>query len=484
MTTSLLAKVEARLLEPNDLTEREIAVMLGSLMSSRNDFADIYFQIKRSESWMLEEGIVKAGSFSLEQGVGVRAVSGEQTALAFSDDISLTSIRQAAETVRAVGGSGRGSIRLPAKPQPSKVRDFYSNSDPLSSLDAEGKIALLRRVDETMRARDPRVIYVAARLIASHEHILVARYDGCIAADIRPLVRLNVAVVVEQNGRREAGVRGSGGRFDYSAFDDLLVENHVDRALDAALRKLEAVPAPAGTMTAVCGPGWPGVLLHEAVGHGLEGDFNRIGTSAFSGRIGERVAAPGVTVIDNGTLADRRGSLNVDDEGNPTQSTTLIENGILISYMHDSLSARLMDMPLTGNARRQSYAHPPMPRMTNTFMANGVYDPEEIIASVKSGIYVVNFAGGQVDITNGKFVFDATEAYLIEGGRIGPPIKGATLIGHGPESLKHVTMVGNDLALDPGIAVCDKNGQSLPVGVGQPTVRIDEITVGGTTSVQ
>jgi len=480
MNAPALAEAEARLLAPNDLTESRLSAALGGLMSAGLDYADLYFQSERFESWRLEEGIVKSGSFSISQGVGVRAVCGEQTALAFSDDISLRSILQATDTVRAVGRSGTSALIDLRAPLVRPGRDLYPSRDPLASLDAPAKVATLNRVDQLARARDPRVSYVTASVSAVHEHILVVRSDGHVAADIRPLVRISVDVVVEQNGRRESATSGGGGRYDYTAFDDAVLREHVDRAVDSALRKLEAIPSPAGAMTVVCGPGWPGVLLHEAVGHGLEGDFNRKGSSAFSGLIGQRVAAPGVTVVDDGTLAGRRGSLNVDDEGNSTQCTTLIEDGMLVGFMHDVLSARLMGMPITGNGRRESYAHLPMPRMTNTYMMNGDRDPREIIESVASGIYAVDFSGGQVDITSGNFVFNATEAYLIEDGRLGPPVKGATLIGNGPESLKRASMIGNDMAIDRGIAVCGKHGQSVPVGVGQPTLRIDGMTVGGT----
>jgi TldD protein len=345
---------------------------------------------------------------------------------------------------------------------------------------ASEKVALLERIEKLARAKDPRVVQVMAGLAGEYDVMLVARSDGVIAADVRPLVRISVTVIAEQNGRREMGSSGGGGRYAYGYFTDELLREYVDEAVSSALVNLEAKPAPAGTMTVVLGPGWPGVLLHEAIGHGLEGDFNRKGSSAFSGRIGERVAAKGVTVVDDGTLANRRGSLNLDDEGNPTQCNTLIEDGILTGYMQDTLNARLMKMPVTGNARRESYAALPMPRMTNTYMLGGDKDPQEIIASVKKGLYAVNFGGGQVDITNGKFVFSASEAYLIEDGKITAPVKGATLVGSGPESLKHVTMIGNDMRLDSGIGVCGKEGQSVPVGVGQPTLRMENMTVGGT----
>ena len=359
-------------------------------------------------------------------------------------------------------------------------RDLYLPSDPLTSLDATAKVKLLERVEKMARGRDPRIVQVMAGLAGEYDVVLVARSDGALAADIRPLVRVSVTVIAEKDGRREMGSGGGGGRYDYAYFTDEILSHYVDQAVHAALVNLDARPAPAGAMTVVLGPGWPGVLLHEAIGHGLEGDFNRKGSSAFAGRIGERVAANGVTVVDDGTLPNRRGSLNIDDEGNPTQCTTLIEDGILKGYIQDSLNARLMKMPVTGNARRESYAALPMPRMTNTYMLNGDKDPGEILASVKNGLYAVNFGGGQVDITNGKFVFSASEAYMIENGKITYPVKGATLIGSGPESLKYVTMIGNDMALDGGVGVCGKEGQSVPVGVGQPTLRIEKMTVGGT----
>jgi TldD protein len=408
----------------------------------------------------------------------VRAVSGEKTAFAHSDEISFTALESAARATRAIARQGSsGSARVARR---SGGHNLYAPSDPLASLPAGAKVALLETLERKARALDPRVVQVMAFLAGEYEVVLVARSDGVLAADVRPLVRLSLNVIVEQDGRREQGSAGGGGRTDYSHFSDAVLDEFARKAVDQALINLSARPAPAGTMTVVLGPGWPGVLLHEAVGHGLEGDFNRKGTSAFSGRVGERVAAPGVTVVDDGTIARRRGSLNIDDEGNPTRHNVLIEDGVLRGYLQDSLNARLMKVALTGNGRRESYAHIPMPRMTNTYMLAGGHDPREIIASVKNGLYAVNFGGGQVDITSGKFVFSASEAYLIENGKVGHPVKGATLIGNGPDALTRVAMIGNDLSLDPGVGTCGKDGQSVPVGVGQPTLRIDGLTVGGT----
>jgi TldD protein len=442
------------------------------------DFADLYFQYSRSEGWSLEEGQVKSGSFHIGQGVGVRAVSGEKTAFAYSDEIALPSLIQAADTVRALGQGGAvGSVGLQGVP----VRaGLYSDIDPLTTLQDAQKVALLERLEAMARALDPRVTQVMASLAGEYEVVLVANSEGRLCADVRPLVRVSIQVIAEQNGLKEQGSSGGGGRMGYEMFTDTLLERYAQEAVHQALVNLEARPAPAGPMTVVLGPGWPGILLHEAIGHGLEGDFNRKGTSAFSGRLGERVAAPGVTVLDDGTLPGRRGSLNMDDEGNPTAATVLIEDGILTGYMQDSMNARLMKMPITGNGRRESFAHIPMPRMTNTYMKNGTHSHEEIIASVKRGLYAANFGGGQVDITNGKFVFSAAEAWMIEDGVLTYPVKGATLIGNGPDVLTRVSLIGNDMALDPGVGVCGKDGQSVPVGVGQPTLRVDELTVGGT----
>ncbi|ATG19026.1 metalloprotease TldD [Ralstonia pickettii] len=469
------------LLDPYGLDEAHLQRALADIFTHRVDYADLYFQYTRNEAWSLEEGIVKSGSFSIDQGVGVRAVSGDRTAFAYSDDISLPALMQAAGATRTIGRAGSGRVKVASSLASGPGgHALYAPNDPLDSMTASEKVALLERIEKLARAKDPRVVQVMAGLAGEYDVMLVARSDGVIAADVRPLVRISVTVIAEQNGRREMGSSGGGGRYAYGYFTDDLLRGYVDEAVSSALVNLEAKPAPAGTMTVVLGPGWPGVLLHEAIGHGLEGDFNRKGSSAFSGRMGERVAAKGVTVVDDGTLANRRGSLNLDDEGNPTQCNTLIEDGILTGYMQDTLNARLMKMPVTGNARRESYAALPMPRMTNTYMLGGDKDPQEIIASVKKGLYAVNFGGGQVDITNGKFVFSASEAYLIEDGKITAPVKGATLVGSGPESLKHVTMIGNDMRLDSGIGVCGKEGQSVPVGVGQPTLRMENMTVGGT----
>ncbi|AMR77438.1 metalloprotease TldD [Cupriavidus nantongensis] len=475
-----LATAQQLLLAPYGLDEARLQRVLADIFTHKVDYADLYFQYTRNEAWSLEEGIVKSGSFSIDQGVGVRAVSGDRTAFAYSDEISLPALSQAAAATRTIGRAGSGRVKVAGQLATHAGRNLYTPNDPLDSMSAAEKVALLERIERMARAKDPRVVQVMAGLAGEYDVVLVARSDGVIAADVRPLVRVSVTVIAEQGGRREIGSSGGGGRYAYGYFTDDLLQQYVDEAVSSALVNLDARPAPAGAMTVVLGPGWPGVLLHEAVGHGLEGDFNRKGSSAFAGRMGERVAAKGVTVVDDGTLANRRGSLNLDDEGNPTQCTTLIEDGILRGYIQDTLNARLMKMPVTGNARRESYAALPMPRMTNTYMLNGDKDPQEIIASVKRGLYAVNFGGGQVDITNGKFVFSASEAYMIEDGKITYPVKGATLVGNGPESLKDVTMIGNDMRLDSGVGVCGKEGQSVPVGVGQPTLRIENMTVGGT----
>lgn len=468
------------LLTPFGLDEAKLLKTLGTMFTHKVDYADLYFQFTKSEGWSLEEGIVKTGSFSIDQGVGVRAVSGDKTAFSYSDEISAAILLDAAAATRTIGRQGAGRVKIAGSMVPSGGRSLYLPHDPLTSLDATAKVQLLERIERIVRAKDTRVVQVMASLAGEYDVVLVARSDGVIAADIRPLVRVSITVIVEQNGRRETGSSGGGGRYSYAYFSDALLEKYADEAVATALVNLEARPAPAGPMTVVLGPGWPGILLHEAIGHGLEGDFNRKGSSIFSGRIGERVAAKGVTVVDDGTLADRRGSLNIDDEGNPTQCTTLIEDGILKGYIQDTMNARLMKMPVTGNARRESFAHLPLPRMTNTYMLAGDKDPAEILASVKNGLYAVNFGGGQVDITNGKFVFSASEAYMIENGKISYPVKGATLIGNGPDVLNRVALIGNDMQLDSGIGVCGKEGQSVPVGVGQPTLRLDGVIVGGT----
>ncbi|MCB5187161.1 metalloprotease TldD [Methylobacillus caricis] len=466
------------LLAPTGLDVGHIQSVIGSIMSHKVDYADLYFQYSRAESWGLEEGQVKSGNFSIDQGVGVRAVSGEKTAFAYSDDINLPALQQAANATRAIAALGseqQGQII-----QQVQAPQLYLPQDPIASLSAEAKVKLLERLELFARKADSRITQVMASIAGEYEVVMVARHDGVMAADVRPLVRLSIQVIAEHNGRREQGSAGGGGRFDYSYFTDEVLQDYAQKAVHQALVNLEARPAPAGSMTVVLGAGWPGILLHEAIGHGLEGDFNRKGSSAFSNAIGQQVAAKGLTVVDDGTIADRRGSLNVDDEGNPTQRTVLIEDGILRGYLQDSLNARLMGMALTGNARRESYAHIPMPRMTNTYMLNGNMAPEEIIKSVKKGLYAANFGGGQVDITSGKFVFSAAEAWMIEDGKLAYPVKGATLIGNGPDVLTRVSMIGNDMALDSGVGTCGKEGQSVPVGVGQPTLRIDGLTVGGT----
>ena len=466
------------LLAPFDLETAKLERVFGTLSTRKVDHADLYFQYSRYEGWSLEEGIVKSGSFNIEQGVGVRALSGEKTAFAYSDEISFDALQDAAKATRAIAAAGqsrRVKSNLAQPPVP-----LYRAIDPVSSLDSSQKVALLERLEKKCRAIDSRVTQVMASLGGEYEVVLIARADGMLAADVRPLVRISVQVIAEADGRRESGSSGGGGRTDYAYFTDEVLDGYARQAVSQALVNLDARPAPAGPMTVVLGPGWPGVLLHEAVGHGLEGDFNRKGSSAFSGRIGQRVAARGVTVVDDGTLPGRRGSLTIDDEGNPTQRNVLIEDGVLRGYLQDSLNARLMKMPLTGNARRESFAHLTLPRMTNTYMLAGHHDPQEIIASVPRGLYATNFGGGQVDITNGKFVFSASEAYLIENGKIGAPVKGAMLIGNGPDVLTRVTMIGSDLQLDSGIGVCGKEGQSVPVGVGQPTLKIEGLTVGGT----
>jgi TldD protein len=480
-TIERLAIAQGLLLDPFGLTDSSLAAALAAIGEHRIDDADLYFQTTRHEGWSLEEGIVKSGSFSIDQGVGVRAVVGEKTAFAYSDDISEAALLDAARTVRTIAAAGQSRrIKLPHETTVAGSRVLYAPTDPIGTLDSAQKVALLEKVEQLARKRDPRIVQVMASVAAEYDVVLVARADGTRAADVRPLVRVSVTVIAEQNGRREVGSGGGGGRFGLGYFQNDVLEGYVDQAVNAALTNLEARPAPAGEMTVVLGPGWPGVLLHEAVGHGLEGDFNRKGSSTFAGRIGQRVAAKGVTVLDDGTIPDRRGSLNVDDEGNPSQKNVLIEDGILKGYIQDSMNARLMKVKPTGNGRRESYAHVPMPRMTNTYMLAGDKSKEEIVASIKRGLYATNFGGGQVDITSGKFVFSASEAFWVESGRILYPIKGATIIGNGPDALTRISMIGNDLQLDTGVGTCGKEGQSVPVGVGQPTLRIDGLTVGGT----
>ncbi|QTN44253.1 metalloprotease TldD [Ectopseudomonas mendocina] len=476
---TMLQSVSEHLLAPGNLTLDSLSAVLGEVAGPGIDAADLYFQSQVSETWVLEDGIVKEGSFNLDQGVGVRAQSGEKTGFAYSNAISLDALTQAAQAARSISRAGQqGRVHAFVSPQ---VSQLYADGNPLDVMSRAEKVELLQRIDRATRALDPRIKQVTVSLAGVWDRILVAAHDGSLSADIRPLVRFNVSVIVEQNGRRERGGHGGGGRTDYRYFlEEDRAMGYAREALRQALVNLEAIAAPAGSMPVVMGAGWSGVLLHEAVGHGLEGDFNRKGSSAYSGKVGQKVASSLCTIVDDGTLAGRRGSLSVDDEGTPTQCTTLIENGVLKGYMQDKLNARLMGVAATGNGRRESYAHLPMPRMTNTYMLAGESDPEEIIRSVKKGIYCANLGGGQVDITSGKFVFSTSEAYLIEDGKITAPVKGATLIGNGPEAMSRVSMVGNDLALDSGVGTCGKDGQSVPVGVGQPTLKIDAITVGGT----
>ncbi len=475
-----LAQAQTALLDSAQITEKQLKNILNNILGSHIDAADLYLQASHSESWALEDGIVKSGSYSSHRGVGVRAISGEKTGFAYSDDILLPALEIAAQTAKSISRLG-GDSKVSAWKR-GKSHDLYLPVDPLMVVDEAAKIQILKKLDQAAREFDPRIKQVMASLNASFETVMVLAGDGDINGDLRPMVRCNVTVIAEdKNGRRETASSGGGGRYSYKELfqnDECL--KFARAAARQAIVNLEAIAAPAGIMPVVLGPGWPGVLLHEAVGHGLEGDANRKGTSAFSGRIGERVASSLCSVVDDATLAGRRGSLGMDDEGVAGQNTMLIENGILKGYMQDKLNAKLMGVESTGNGRRESYAQLPMPRMTNTYMLAGPHDPSEIIASVKKGIYAVNFSGGQVDITSGQFVFSASEAYLIENGKITSPVKGATLIGNGPEVLTKVSMVGNDLQLDDGVGVCGKAGQSVPVGVGQPTLKIDELTVGGT----
>ena len=476
---SIPQTVAQNLLDANHLSAETLAQSLSLIGAHHVDYADIYCQRTAFESWHLDEGIVKSGSYQINQGVGVRAVSGEKTAFAYADSLTDDAVRRAAQAVRVIGEAGNQTpVRVPNAV--SGCPSVHGAFDPIAMLDSPQKVALLQKVETLARAADPRIVQVMAGLTCEHDMVYIARLDGKHAADIRPLVRLSLTVIAKQGERREQGSAGGGGRFDLAYFDDVKIQEYVNHAVKQALTNLESRPAPAGAMTVVLGSGWPGILLHEAVGHGLEGDFNRKQTSAFSGLIGQRVAAKGVTVIDQGNIAERRGSLNIDDEGNETRRTVLIEDGILTGYMQDETNARLMGASPTGNGRRESYSAAPMPRMTNTFMENGTHEAEEIIASIQKGIYAVNFGGGQVDITSGKFVFSASEAWWVENGKPQYPVKGATIIGNGPEVLKHVSMIGNDSRLDTGIGVCGKDGQSVPVGVGQPTLRIDAgLTVGG-----
>ncbi|QWA11778.1 metalloprotease TldD [Sodalis ligni] len=478
-----LAFVSEQLLAANNLSHNDLFTLLGQMTERRLDYADLYFQSSYHEAWMIEDGIIKDGSYNIDQGVGVRAVSGEKTGFAYADQLTLNALELSVNAARSiVKEQGNGRVHTLGE---IPYKKLYPLLDPLNSLPREEKIALLHRVDKVARAADARVREVNASLSGVYEQVLVAASDGTLAADVRPLVRLSISVQVEQDGKRERGSSGGGGRFGYDFFladdgGDVRADNWAREAVRVALVNLSAVSAPAGAMPVVLGAGWPGVLLHEAVGHGLEGDFNRRGSSVFSGQMGKLVASPLCTVVDDGTLAGLRGSLAIDDEGVPGQYNMLIENGILKGYMQDKLNARLMGVPPTGNGRRESYAHLPMPRMTNTYMLAGQSTPEDIIASVEYGLYAPNFGGGQVDITSGKFVFSTSEAYLIEKGKVTSAVKGATLIGSGIEAMRQISMVGNDLALDKGVGVCGKEGQSVPVGVGQPTLKLDKLTVGGT----
>ena len=479
MSELVWAQAQQQLLLPTGLELHSLDRALGAAQGPGIDFADLYFQYSRRESWSLEDGIVKDASHAIDQGVGVRAISGEKTGFSYTEDLREATLTEAAQAARAIVRDGR---RLaPHALGAPRVGTLYPALDPVDSLDNADKVALLQSIDRLIRAADPAVRQVSLSLIAALDTVLIARSDGVLAADIRPMVRFNAQVVVERNGRRESGYTGGGGRYDYrELLEGGKPEHWAREALRQALVNLDAIPAPAGVMPVVLGNGWNGVLLHEAVGHGLEGDFNRKGTSTYAGRMGQQVASKGVTIVDNGAMAKRRGSLNVDDEGTPTQETVLIEDGKLVGYMQDTLNARLMGMQPTGNGRRESFAHMTLPRMTNTYMLAGQDDPQDMIKSVKRGLYAVNFGGGQVDITNGKYVFSSTEAYLIEDGKITAPVKGATLIGNGPQTMQQVRMVGHDLALDEGVGVCGKDGQSVPVGVGQPSLLIDGLTVGGT----
>ncbi len=475
---SMLDIASKTLLSPTGLDIPDLQKLLARIHEHSVDYADVYAEYVRQESWALEEGIVKSGSFHIEQGLGLRAIQGEKSALAYVETLNWDDLSKAADTVRSM--THRGQTGCAAILQPRSAPAYYAGTDPLPSLTEAEKVALLEKLERYARQLDPRVTQVMASLSGSYQIMLVAGSDGRLGTDIRPLVRVSIQVIAESNGRREQGSSGGGGRFDYAYFSSERLQHYAKEAVDQALLNLEARPAPAGIMSVVLGSGWPGVLLHEAVGHGLEGDFNRKGSSAFSGRLGEQVAAKGVTVVDDGTLPDRRGSLSMDDEGNPSQRNVLIEDGILKSYLQDELNSRLMKTAPTGNGRRESFAHLPMPRMTNTLMLGGDLSPEEIIASVDKGLYAVNFGGGQVDITSGKFVFSASEAWWIEGGKLQYPVKGATLIGNGPDALTRITHIGNNSTLDSGVGVCGKEGQSVPVGVGQPTLRIEGLTVGGT----
>ena len=466
------------IINKSDLSHHDLLKYLDTIKSKSVDYSDIYFQYSKNEFWSLEDGVVKNGSFSIDQGVGLRSISGEQTAFTYSDDISNSSIKAAVQAIKSMESNGNSAAyQIPKNKQSSQK---YTQNDPIESINNLEKIKILESIDSIAKSISPLVTRVSASLASSFDVVLIQNHFGKLVEDIRPLVRLSVSVIVESKKRREQGSSGGGGRYNLTYFDNHLISKYAKEAVDNALINLEAEASPAGSMTVVLGSGWPGILLHEAIGHGLEGDFNRKGTSAFSNKMGQQVASKGITIVDDGTIKDRRGSLNFDDEGNETKNTTLIEDGKLVGYIQDAQNAKLMNMNLTGNGRRESYAHLPMPRMTNTYMLNGNHSKEEIITSVKNGLYASNFGGGQVDITSGKFVFSASEAYLIKDGRISHPVKGATIIGNGPDILKQVSMVGNDMSLDSGVGTCGKDGQSVPVGVGQPTLKIDNIVVGGT----
>ena len=466
------------ILDPAGISHDNLSTIMNKIQNKNIDYADLYFQYSKNEFWSLEDGEVKNGSYSIDQGVGIRSVSDEKTAFTYSDDISLNALNDSLKIINSIEKQGQ-SISTPT-PKETINKSIYTNNDPIAGLDSQKKIDLLEKIESIAKSIDKRVIKVSASLAAQYEVILIQNYYGQLIEDIRPLIRLSISVISELNGKREQGSSGGGGRYLLNYFTDEILEDYAKKAVKQSLVNLDARPAPAGSMTVVLGSGWPGILLHEAIGHGLEGDFNRKGTSAFSNMMGKQVAAKGITVVDDGTIENRRGSLNIDDEGNPTQKTVLIEDGVLVGYLQDTLNARLMNMSVTGNGRRESYAHSPIPRMTNTYMPNGKYDPKEIIGSVDNGLYAENFGGGQVDITSGKFVFSASEAWVIKNGKLDYPVKGATIIGNGPDILKEVSMVGNDMNLDSGVGTCGKDGQSVPVGVGQPTLKIDNIIVGGT----
>ncbi len=490
MNASQTLKIaQTHLLDSYDLNLNHLDKLLNQLMSKGANYADLYFQHTENEAWVLDEGIIKSGSYAIDKGVGVRSVYNDKTAFAYTDQIHINTLNQAVANNLSIGDAVMAETSVANNyvhhnnleshiTKITKQHNLYAPHNPLISLSSAEKIALLRLIDDLAR-KYAYVKNVIAAVTSEYDIVLIARADGQIMSDIRPLVRLSITIMVEKNGMHEKGHSGGGGRYDYNYFSEELIKTYIKDAIDIAYNNLEAEIAPAGTMPVVLGNGWPGVLLHEAIGHGLEGDFNRKGSSAFSEKIGQQVAAKGVTIVDDGSIHNRRGSLNIDDEGNTTQCNVLIEDGILRAYMQDEMNARLMNVPVTGNGRRESYASIPMPRMTNTHMLSGDYAAQEIIESVKYGIYATHFEGGQVDITNGKFVFTASQAFLIENGKVTRPLKGATLIGDGPESLKYISMIGNDSQLDSGVGVCGKSGQSVPVGVGQPTLRIDEMTVGG-----